>query len=103
MWVINDTASQVPGCEVRADLCDGDGRQQAAWRRRVDVPAHSASTAGTVSWALPEGPRWLVRCSLARDGKTLASNEYDLGMHDGIQPAPGQRMWAWLSGLVSRL
>jgi beta-mannosidase len=103
VWVINDTASQVPGCEVRADLCDGDGRQQAAWRRRVDVPAHSASTAGTVSWALPEGPRWLVRCSLARDGKTLASNEYDLGMHDGIQPAPGQRMWAWLSGLVSRL
>jgi len=103
VWVINDTPSPVPGCELRASLFDGDGRLLQAWSRPVEIPAHSAAIAGGVSWTLPEGNCWRATCSLSRDGRMLTSCEYDLGVHDDIQPRPVQRLWAWLGGLVTRL
>jgi hypothetical protein len=38
---------------------------------------------------------------LTQGDRVLAENEYDLGDHDGIEPTLRQRMWTWLTGLVT--
>lgn len=103
VWVINDTAADWPGCALHAALYDENGRRVEVTSWPVDVPASSAAAAARVNWQLPEGNRWLVSCSLSRCGKVVATNQYDLGHLDDIQPTPGQRLWRWLTGLVNRL
>ena len=37
---------------------------------------------------------------LLQEGAILATNEYEMGHHDGMGPTWRQRFWAWLAGLV---
>ena len=65
------------------------------------MQADSAGVVGHLDWILPPGGDWHLTCQIRREGHILAINEYDLAIHDGIQPTLGQRVQAWLSGLVT--
>jgi hypothetical protein len=80
-------------------LLDGAGKLAERTSLRVDVASDSAERIGHLHWSLPPGTGWRLACKLLQNGRTLATNEYDLGVHDGIQPTMGQRLWAWLSAL----
>ncbi len=103
VWAINDTATAWPGCEIQVALYDDSGRPLERTSLPVDVTACSAAVASHVSWRLPPGDRWMVTCALTRDGHVLSANQYDLAPFDSIQPTAIQRLWTWLTGLVSRL
>jgi beta-mannosidase len=100
VWVINDRAAALAGCRVEVILRDGSGQPVERFSQTVDVTADSAEIAGRFGWTLPPGYSWRIACRLTQDGQTLTTNEYDLGIHDGIQPTLSQRLWSWLTGLV---
>jgi hypothetical protein len=66
----------------------------------VDVPADSARIVRRIDWELPQGGGLQLTCQLVRDGRTLAANEYDLAIHDDLQPTFGQWLRARLASLV---
>jgi beta-mannosidase len=103
VWAINDSATALPCCELRVALYDDSGRPLERASLPVDVAACSAEVVSRVSWRLPPGDRWLVTCALTRNGHVLSANQYDLALFDSIQPTAMQRLWTWLTGLVSRL
>jgi beta-mannosidase len=100
LWLVNDTAQDIPGCQAEISLWDEAGEQRLCLTEAVAVAADSAQIAGSVCWTLPSGNGWRLTCRLLQDGEPLASNGYDLTVHDDIQPSPRQRLWAWLSSLV---
>jgi beta-mannosidase len=100
VWVINDLHRALDGCEAEVMLWDDAGVLAERRYLEVDVAATSAKRAARLSWTLPPGNDWRLSCELRHDGQTLSANEYDLGIHDGIQPILSQRIWAWLSGIV---
>jgi hypothetical protein len=100
VWVINDSHQALAGCRVQTTLWDKTGQAVETMSESVDVGADSAKVAGELEWCLPPGGDWRVTCSLLRDGQILATNDYDVGTHDDIQPTARQRLRAWLRHLV---
>lgn len=100
VWVLNDRHQSLSDCQVEAMLLDEAGKVAERTSLGVNVAADSAERIGHLHWTLPPGTGWRLVCRLLQNGRTLATNEYDLAVHDGIRPAAGQRLWAWLSGLV---
>jgi beta-mannosidase len=100
VWLINDRAVALRGCRLKVTLRDQDGQQAYDLVQVVDVPACSAAIVDRVCWPLPDGGDWRLECCLSQGSQLLSENEYDLAIHDGYQPALGQRLRAWLSGLV---
>ncbi len=100
VWVLNDLHRELPGCRVEVLLHDGMGQQGEPFTHSLDVAADSATWIGQVRWVLPPGGGWRVACRLIHEGQELATNEYDLTVHDEIQPTPGQRLWTWLGSLL---
>lgn len=100
IWVVNDLPLALIGCQVEVVLWAGPGQAVARHTLDVDVAADSAAEAGRARWTLPAGHDWRLTCRLLREGQVLAANEYDLTVHDDTGPTVGQRLWAWLSGLV---
>ena len=100
LWIINDRHETLHGCEVEVMLWDGTGVPAERFSLGVDVTADSAGRAASICWTLPPGNTWRLSCELHHEDQTLSANEYELGIHDDIQPTLGQRVWAWLSGLA---
>jgi beta-mannosidase len=100
IWVLNDRHQSLEGCQLEVVLWDEVGMPAEQTRFAVDVTADSAERIGHLHWILPPGASWRLTCSLVQNTQTLAGNEYDLSIHDGIRPTVGQRLWAWLSGLA---
>jgi beta-mannosidase len=101
IWIVNDRAWALPGCHLEVVLWDGSGQPVKRFARALDVAADSAGIVGDLDCELPAGGGWRLICQLANQDQTLATNEYDLSAHDGIQPTLGQRLWAWLVSLVT--
>jgi beta-mannosidase len=95
VWIVNDLPEALPGCRLEVAL--GTGERLA---RTLDVAADSAGVVARLDWLLPPGDDWRLTCGLSRDGQALATNEYDLGVHDDIQPTWRQRLWAWFTKLI---
>jgi beta-mannosidase len=100
VWVLNDTPHPVPGARVQVVLEDEAGHRLEEARIDLDVPANSAARAGRLAWRLAGGERWRLTGVLFRGEEALAANEYELGVHDGIRPTAGQRLWARLARLI---
>jgi beta-mannosidase len=84
IWLLNDRHQSLAGCEVEVMLLDGAGRLAERTSLRVDMAADMS---------------WRLACRLLQNGRSLATNEYDPAVHDGIRPTVGQRLWAWLTDL----
>jgi beta-mannosidase len=100
VWILNDTAEQLPGCGLEVILCDGNGVGLRHLAHTVDVAADSATVVTSLDWKLPEANEWHIRCRLYRSNQTLATNEYDLAIHDDLEPTWAQRLRAWLARLA---
>ena len=100
IWVVNDLPVNLHGCQLQIVLWAGTGEATASYNMDVEIAANSASEVGRVRWHLPPGNGWRLTCGIQREGQALATNEYDLTVHDDTGPTVGQRLWAWLSGLV---
>jgi beta-mannosidase len=98
VWILNDSAVSLAGCHLEVTLYDAAGQPVARFERTLEVSANSASVVGKLAWPLPEGDGWRLTCRLMRTGQTLAENDYDLSIHDGIQPTWNQRLWRWVAG-----
>lgn len=101
VWIVNDLAKVLPGCHLEVILDDGTGQALYNLARTVDVTADSAEIVGGFCWPLPPGATWRLTCQLIQDNQLLAKNEYDIAVHDDISPTLQQRLWAWLSDLVT--
>jgi beta-mannosidase len=101
VWIVNDRSEALPGCRVEVVLWEAIGQPAVQFARTVDVVANSAGVVGHFCWRLPAGSSWRMTCRLSQGDRLLAGNEYDLGDHDEIQPTLRQRVWTWLSGLVT--
>jgi hypothetical protein len=62
----------------------------------VGVDADSAVVVDHLRCTLPPGGGWQITCSLQQEDQLLATNQYDLSIHDGIRPTPFQRLRNWL-------
>jgi beta-mannosidase len=102
VWVINDGAQTLPGCQVAIEMWDGSGQEAHRFVEAIHVPAGSAQIVGRLGWPLPPGDGWRLTCRMTRKGQVLTTNEYDLAAHDSLRPTLRQRLWAWLTGLVIR-
>jgi beta-mannosidase len=100
VWVVNDRHEGLDNCELEVVLRDGAGTPIERSTLALDITADSAARVGSLGWTLPPGTGWQLTCRLCQDGRVLSLNEYDLAVHDDIQPTLGQRAWAWLSSLV---
>jgi beta-mannosidase len=100
LWVVNDRHEALADCELEVVLWDGAGMPVERSTLALDITADSALRVGSLDWTLPPITGWRLTCKLCKNGQTLASNEYDLAIHDDIQPTLGQRTWARLSSLV---
>ena len=100
VWVVNDRHEILEDCELKVVLWDGTGVPAERSTLALDIAADSAVRVGSLDWILPRGAGWRLTCRLCQDGQALASNEYDLAVHDDIRPTLRQRAWAWLSSLV---
>ena len=101
VWLINDLAQAFSGCLVEVLLQDETGQAANRFAQAIDVAADSAGIVGRLSWTLPSSSTsWLV-CRLVQDGQVLTANEYDLSAYDGTQPTFRQRLWSWITGLVT--
>jgi beta-mannosidase len=100
LWIVNDQADSLPGCQWEAVLRNGSGQEAYRAVHPVDVPPFSAEIAGCVSWNLPAGGGWALQCQLRQGTRLLVENWYDLTVHDDIRQTARQRLWAWLTGLV---
>jgi len=103
VWLLNDRHEALDGCLVEVLLWDGQGQAVERFTCILDVAADSAAIVGQVDWLLPPGGGWRVTCRLSRGGQVLTANEYDLAVHDDLQPTPGQRLWTWLSFHMGRI
>lgn len=101
VWVINDLPEALPGCQVEAILCDGTKQVVERFVGTVDVTAGTAEIIGRFCCTLPAGGGWRLACQITHGKRVLATNEYDLTVHDGIQPGLKQRAWSWLADLVA--
>jgi beta-mannosidase len=102
VWIINDTDTAWAECDVNLILYDEAGQPAAHDGQRLAIDAESASIVGRLQWILPPGSNWRVVGTLTHHGQLLCSNQYQLGVHDAIQPTPKQRLVTWLTGLVHR-
>jgi beta-mannosidase len=100
IWVVNDLSVNLNGCQLEVVLWAGTGEAMAKHTLDVEIAADSASKVGRARWILPPADDWHLTCGLLREGQALAANEYDLTAHDEIGLTVGQRLWAWLRGLV---
>jgi beta-mannosidase len=100
LWVVNDRHQALTGCQVEVILWDGIGQPAHRFEGVMDVAGDSARIVSRLRWILPPGDGWRLTCALLQNGLALATNEYDLSIHDDIGPTVGQRLWAWLKGLV---
>ena len=101
VWLVNDQAQEVHGGDVEVVLWDGKGRPVERLTESVELEAHSVVSASSFRWKLPPGGDWRLTCRLAQGGRALSNNEYDLSAYDSLGPTSGQRLWAWLAGLVT--
>jgi beta-mannosidase len=101
VWLINDLAQAFCGCLVEVLLLDKAGQRAYRFAQAIDVAADSAAIVGRLRWTLPFSSSPRLVCRLIQDGQVLAANEYDLGAHDDIQPTLRQRLWSWITGLVT--
>ena len=92
VWVVSDSHFPLQRCRVQVTLWDRAGQPACQLGREIDVDADSAAIVDHLRCTLPPGGGWRVTCQLLRDEHTLAANEYDLTVHDGIRPAPLQRL-----------
>ncbi len=97
VWIVNDRAKDLPGCELEVTLQAGDGRPAERLAQAVDVAADSARVAACLDWPLPPGGGWRLACRLALGDQLLSENEYDLTVYDDVQPTWRQRLRAWLT------
>jgi beta-mannosidase len=100
IWVVNDSPANLHGCQVEVTLWAGPEQAVARHTLDMEIRADSAREAGRVHWTLPAGDGWRLTCQLVREGQALASNEYDLTVHDDIGPTVRQRLWSWLSSMM---
>jgi beta-mannosidase len=100
VWIVNDRAEGLPGCRLEVELKDGADQPVHRLDCAVDIAADSAEILDTVCWELPADGGWQLDCRITQNGQIVTQNQYDLTVHDGIQPTLGQRVWAWLSRLV---
>jgi beta-mannosidase len=96
VWIVNDRAEALPGCNLEVTLWARDGQPAECLSCTVEVRADSAEIANSLDWSLPHGGGWRLTCRLAQKGQALASNEYDLAVCDDLQPTWRQRMKVWL-------
>jgi beta-mannosidase len=96
VWIINDRAVALPGCHLEVRLWSAGGLCAEIMTCTVDLVADSAEVVGSLDWTLPPGEGWRLTCRLSHDDELLATNEYDLGIHDDIRPDLRQRLWIWL-------
>jgi beta-mannosidase len=101
VWIINDLHAVLEACRVEVVLCDGAGRAANRLALPLDVAADSAELVGHARWVLPTGDGWRLTCTLLHEDQALSTNEYDLGVHDGLRPTWRQRLRAWLGNLVT--
>ncbi|MFC2037473.1 hypothetical protein ACFLYD_05840, partial [Chloroflexota bacterium] len=101
VWIINDRAEPIPGCQVKVVLWNGTGQPVEHLILAVDVAADSAAVVGRRCWTLPEGGGWRLTGRLTQGSRVLASNAYDLSAYDGLEPTLGQRLWTWLTGWIT--
>lgn len=99
-WVLNDTPRALPGTRVEIVLEEPGGRPAEMARLDLDVAANAVAHAGRLAWRLPAGERWRLAARLIHGGEVLSANEYELGIHDGIQPTALQRLRTRLAELV---
>ncbi len=100
LWIVNDRHEALAGCQVEVALWDEAGHATNRSSLEVDIAADSAGRVYHQLWTLPPGDTWQLTCRLQQGSQVLTHNEYDLSLHDDIQPTAGQRFWAWLSSLV---
>jgi beta-mannosidase len=101
VWIVNDRSEALPGCRLEVVLWEAMGLPAAQFVRTVDVAASSAQVVGHFCWRLPAVGGWRMTCHMSQGDRVLAENEYDLGDHDEIQPTLRQRVWTWLTGLLT--
>jgi beta-mannosidase len=100
IWLINDTSQSYTGCELRVMLANGQGRPLQELTRTLDLSGDSAEVAARIDWKLPAASGWHLCCKLVHGSQTLSTNEYDLTIHDQIQPSLKQRLWSWITRMV---
>jgi beta-mannosidase len=100
IWVLNDTPRALAGARVRITLEDQAGQQAEEVDIDLDVAPNAVTNAGRLAWCLPPGEHWRLTGQLLRGGEALSANEYELGIHDGIQPTSWQRLRAGLARLI---
>jgi beta-mannosidase len=100
VWVVNDVYQALGSCQVEVILWDEAGQITERSVQLADVAPDSAGPVGHIHWVLSPGSSWRLTCALLRGDQILASNEYDLSVHDGVQPTRSQRLRAWLSSVV---
>jgi beta-mannosidase len=102
IWIVSDDHTPLPGCQLDIVLWDRDKQASYHLSSAVDVGADSATIVGRLCCSLPPGGGWRITCQLMHAGRLLATNEYDLTVHDGIQPPLRQRLRNWLVDQVIR-
>jgi beta-mannosidase len=100
VWIVNDLAETLADCSLVVTLHDESGQAANRFETILDVAADSALVVGNFRWPLPPGDSWQLRCQLEQGSQLLAKNKYDLAVHDGLRPTPGQRLSAKISDLV---
>ncbi len=100
VWIVNDRAAVLANCRLGISLWDRDGQPASRTELTIDVESNSARIVDNLDWQLPAGGSWRLTCRLSHDGQTVSYNEYDLSIHDDLQPNLGQRLWAALTNLM---
>ncbi|MGD2207074.1 MAG: glycoside hydrolase family 2 TIM barrel-domain containing protein [Anaerolineae bacterium] len=100
VWIVNDRAEALPGCRLEIALRDGAGRPVNRFTRKVHIAADSSRVVGSIDWTLPVDGGWRLTCHLTFEQQIVATNEYDLTIHDDIQPTVKQRLRTWLTRLL---
>jgi beta-mannosidase len=101
VWVIHDGAEPLPGCRVVVRLLDGAGQEAERVEATVDVAPASAAPVSEACWTLPPGSGWRLAARVERGDTVVSENEYDLAVCDDLDPTPRQRLWTWLTELVT--
>jgi beta-mannosidase len=101
VWVIHDGAEPLPGSRVLVRLLDAAGREAERVEAKVDVAPASATPVAGARWILPSGGGWRLVACIEHGSIVVSENEYDLAACDDLGPTPRQRLWAWLTGLVT--
>jgi beta-mannosidase len=103
VWIINDTPELLSGCQVEVVLWDVAQQPVRCMESLVEAAAGSANVVGNICWTVPADHGSLLNCRLSRGGDLLASNEYDLTVHDSLEPTLRPRLRTKIRSLVRRI